>query len=126
MGYLNYNLKKVAYVRAATKLVGVSAPKMSFMQRLKPAVTNAAVRTNQKLLNYNAMGLDPTIAATVAAPMAGARVASKLGSKAMGWLKSKIKPQSKSIDLSGSDASWLNNTGLRDRLSTANKFKITL
>ena len=127
MGYLNTQLEKVASrVQAAAKLVAPSASKMSFMQRLKPAVTNAAVRTNQKLLNYNAMGLDPTIAATVAVPMAGARIASKLGSKAMGWLKHKIKPQSKSINLSNNDVSWLDNAALRERLSTANKFKIPL
>ena len=51
MGYLSYKLEKMATVRATTALVGALAPKMSFMQRLKPAVTNAAVRTNQKLLN---------------------------------------------------------------------------
>lgn len=124
MGHLSKQLEKAAYVRAAKQLVAPVARKTSFMQRLKPAVANAAIRTNQKLLNYNAMGLDPTIAATVAAPVAGARIASKLGAKAMGWLKSKIKPQSKSIDLSNSDASWLNNTGLREELSAAPKFKL--
>ena len=114
MGYLNNQLEKVA------------APKLNFMQRLKPAVMNAAARTNQKLLNYNAMGLDPTIVATVAAPMASAHLASKLGPKVLSWLKSKIKLQSKSIAPSSNDASWLANTNVRDRLSTANKFKISL
>ena len=84
-------------VRAAAKLAGPSAGKMSVMQRLKPVA---------------------------AAPRAS--LVSKLGSKARSWLKSKIKPQSKSIDLSGSDASWLNNAGLRAQLSAAPKFKIPL
>ena len=96
MGYLNYNLEKIAsVVRAAAKLAGTSAGKMSDMQRLKPIAPRA-------------------------------NLVSKLGSKARSWLKSKIKPQSKSIDLSGSDASWLNNAGLRAQLSAAPKFKIPL
>ena len=76
MGYLNYNLEKVAsVVRAVAKLAGPSASKVNLASKLK--------------------------------------------------LKSKIKPQSKSIDLSNSDASWLDTPDLRAQLSTAPKVKLS-
>jgi hypothetical protein len=98
MGYLNYNLEKIAgIVGAAAKLAGPSASKIGLIQQLK---------------------------SVAAAPKVS--LPRKLGAKAVSWLKSKIKPQPKSIELSSNDASWLDDAALRDRLGAANKFKISL